>query len=403
MKHILLAAGIALSTLATAQNIQEQDVTFKYTQLPIVPINDGTMSYNVVVTMNYLSKNDDSTKAYNAKVEYWQTEVNLALDNWDAEKLKADKQYYSSMMVWETQVAAGNTTAVKPIRQPYPAPNIKARPRKPYVLTELNSSQIISGIKIEGLTQTSSSAVKVELVYEGFEKGIPQMKQSGTAPNIKYFYEAQYRHPVTIKIDVPGRGQVVNERVPGCEGFRTARTPEYKTQAEVEMYWLENQKMFWDDKQTKVPSETVAEINSYLTEKVGYPVKTRKAEIRTAKSKVHDYSDLLTAYTNFQDGVLQLQYKDKKSQAKDKLQAAITIWEKALTESNLNDKDARIDKNVTSALYVNIMEAYLWMDDFSNAEIYGNKANNMDNKYGRDAKGRMPLVQFQKDRFMANE
>lgn len=403
MKHFLLAAGVALSTLATAQNIQEQDVTFKYTQLPIVPINDGTLTYNVAVTMNYLSRNDDSTRAYNAKKELWQTEVNTALDLWDQEKLKADKQYYSSMMIWETQVAAGNTTAVKPIRQPYPAPNIKPRPRAPYLLTEINASSISSAIKIEGLTQTSSSAVKIELVYEGFEKTIPQMKQTGTAPNIKYFYEASYRHPVTVKIDVPGRGLVVNERVPGCEGFRTVRTPEYKTQAEVEMYWLENQKIFWDGIQTKAPSETVAEINSFLTEKVGYPVKSRKAEIRTVKSKEHDYTDLLTAYQSFQDGVLFLQYKDKKSQAKDKLQAAITIWEKALTESNLNDKNARIDKNVTSALYVNIMEAYLWMDDFSNSEIYGNKASNMGNKYGRDAEGRMSLVKFQKDRFMANE
>jgi hypothetical protein len=69
----------------------------------------------------------------------------------------------------------------------------------------------------------------------------------------------------------------------------------------------------------------------------------------------------------------------------------------------LNDKNARIDKNVTSALYVNLMEAYMWMDDYSNSEINGNKASNMGNKYGRDAEGRMPLVKYQKDRFVANE
>jgi len=403
MKIFLLAAGVALSSLATAQNIQEQTVTFKYTQLPIVPINDGTLSYNVVATMNYLTRNDDSTAAYNTKLQLWQAEVNTALDLWDAEKLKADKQYFSSMMVYETQINAGNTTAVMPVRPPYPAPNIKPRPRKPMVLTEINAAQIQSGIKIEGLTFKSTSAVKIELVYEGFEKGIPQMKQTGTAPNIKYYYEVSYRHPVTLKIDVPSRGQVVNERIPGCEGFRSARTPDYKTKAEVEIYWLENQKVFWDERQAKAPTETISEINNYLTEKVGYPSKSRAAEIRTVKSKEHDYTDLLTAYTSFQDGVLLLQYKDKKNQAYDKLEAATTVWEKALTESNLNDKNARVDKNVTSALYVNLMEAYMWLDDYSNAEINGNKAINMSNKYGRDAEGRMPMVKFQKDRFMANE
>lgn len=404
MKHFLLAAGMAITALASAQNIQEQDVTFKYVQLPITPINDGTLSYNLTVTMNYLSKNDDSTKNYNAKMDLWRSELGTAMDLWEQEKIKADKQYYSQLMIWETQYNAGNTTAVKPVKTPYPAPNIKPRPKAPMLLLELTPSTIMAGIKLEGLTQTTTSAVKIELIYEGFERSaIPQMKQSGTAPNIKYYYEVTYRHPVTLKIDVPGRGLVVNERVPGCDGFRSGRTAEYKTQAELQMYWLENEKIFWEERQRAAINETVAEINNYLTEKVAYPVKSRRAEIRTVKSKDFDYTDLLNAYSSFQDGALMLQYKDKKSQSKEKFQAAITIWEKALTESDINDKKARIDKFVTSAIYVNLMEAYLWMDDFANAEIYGNKAINMDNKYGRDARDRMAILKFQKERYMANE
>lgn len=402
MKHLLLVAGVAVSSLVSAQNIQEQDVTFKYTQLPITPVDEETGKYNLVVTGNYTQKNADSLAAFEARKLNWSAQLNTALDLWEADKLRLDKQYYSSMMVYETQINSGNTAAVAPVRQPYPAPNFKPRPKAPLTYIDVNAATVTAAIKIEGLTQSTSSSVKVELIYEGFERiNVPKMVQSGTAPNIKYSYELQYRMPVTVKIE-NSKGIVVNERVPGCEGYNTKRTSEYKTKAEVEMYWLENEKAFWDECQRNAVTQTTGAINSYLTEKIGYPMKSRKTEIRTAKSKDHDYTDLLTAFTNFQDGVLNLQYKDKKQAAKDKLQAAVTIWEKALTESNLNDKNARIDKNVTAALYVNLMEAYLWMDDFSNAEMNGNKAINMDNKYGRDARDRMPMVQWQKDRYNAN-
>lgn len=405
MKKLLLVGGIAISTLAGAQNIQEQDVTFKYTQLPSVPINDGTNQYMLTVSMNYLSRNDDSLKAFETRKEMWQTELNAALDIWEQDIVKADKQYYSSMMIYENQVALGNTAAVKPVKQPTPPiPFLKPRPKAPMVLTEINTAGINAGIKIEGLNMVPTADVKIELVYEGFEKGVPKLMQTGTAPNIKYYYMVSYRHPVTLKIDYPGKGLIVNERIPACEGFMSSKTPEYKTQAELEMYWMENEKVFWDDRQNKAPIETVNGINNYLNEKFGYPVKSRRCEIRTVKTnKDHDYSDFLTGYQAFQDGALMLQYKDKKKDALNNLQKAIDVWEKALTESDINDRKARIDKNVTSALYVNLMEAYLWMDDFSNAEIYGNKAIGMSNKYGRDAQDRMPLVRDMKMRYNANQ
>tara|TARA_B100000809_G_C15007138_1_gene483638 strand:+ start:436 stop:654 length:219 start_codon:yes stop_codon:yes gene_type:complete len=48
--------------------------------------------------------------------------------------------------------------------------------------------------------------------------------------------------------------------------------------------------------------------------------------------------------------------------------SGIAIWETALEESNPGDNKSRINKKITALLYVNLAEAYMWMDDFDIAE-----------------------------------
>jgi tetratricopeptide (TPR) repeat protein len=261
----------------------------------------------------------------------------------------------------------------------------------------------MQGVKIEGFTQSASSGVRMELIFEGFDRGIPKIVQSGAAPAIKYAYEITYRMPVTVKIEVPGKGQIVNEKVPSTESFRTFKTAEYKTKAELEMWWNENQSTVWDDRQKNAAAEAIPGINDYLNEKFGYPVKARSLEVYTVKSKDYDYTDYLNAYQAFQDGVMMLQYPNQLAQAQAKLQTAIDLWNNALKESNINDKKARVDKTITACTYVNLAEAYIWMNDFSNAEINANKAINIDvGKYNKDAKPKLEFIRDMRNRFSAN-
>ncbi|MFZ5552683.1 MAG: hypothetical protein ACOZCO_06180 [Bacteroidota bacterium] len=405
MKRSLLFLLGAFSVASiSAQNILDEKVTFKYTQLPLVKL-DGTKEYSVQVEANVAQRNADSTAAYEQRKIAYANQLDACMDLWEQDKKRIDKAYLAAMVQWEQQVAAGNTAAVAPVKQPYPPINCPGRPKKPFLLQEVQTSSIIAGINIQGMTQNSSAAVKITLVFEGFEKGMMKMETKGTAPAQTYFWTMQYRSPVTLKIEMPGKGLVVNERIPDLEGFRTHRTKEYKSKSEFELWWMDNEEGFWNERQSQAVMDNVSAINSYLTNKFGYPVVGRAVEVYSVKTnKDFDYSDMQNAYTAMESGLLNLAYPEKINDAQNEINKAIGIWTTVLKESNVNDKKARVDKNVTAAAYINLSEAYIWLNDFAQAEVMANKAINVGvNKYEKDGKAKIAFIRDMKTRYNANK
>ena len=69
-----------------------------------------------------------------------------------------------------------------------------------------------------------------------------------------------------------------------------------------------------------------------------------------------DYSDLLQAYNEALSGLMSISVDEES--AKTKINKAIDLWNAALKESNLTDKKARIDKDITISIYFNLLECY---------------------------------------------
>jgi hypothetical protein len=405
MKRLVLPFFALLAFSAQAQNILDEKVTFKYTQLPYVKIDGGSKQFNLEVQMNYLQKNTDSLAAYErAKTTYW-TQMDAYLDLYELEKAKVDKQHLNNMILWESQVAAGNTAATKPVKPAYPPMTTPTRPRKPFLLQEISAPSVTAAAKIEGLTMSPSATGKITLVFDGFEKGMVKQEAKGTAPNLKYEYLIQYRHPVTVKVELPGKGIVVNMRIPETEGFRAWRTKEFKSKSEFDLWWYDNESIVWEERQKQVVFENMDLINGWMTNQYGYPVATRRIEVYSVKtSKDFDYSDFQNAYTIMESALLMLAYPEQKGDANAKFREAIAIWQNALKESSTSNKKARVDKTVTAATYINLAEAYIWLSDFSNAEMMANKAINIGvNKYERDGRTLLEYARDMKKRFMANQ
>lgn len=404
MKKLLLSALMLSSLSLSAQNILDEKVTFKYTQLSLTKIDDGSKTYAVDVQMSYLQRNDDSLKAYeDAKLMYANT-LNAYLDVWEGQKKNVDRQHLTNMVIWESQVAAGNTAATQPVKPPYPAFIPPARPQPPFLLTEIQPASIIAAVNIDGMTQNSASTTKITLVFEGFEKSLTKLQTKGTAPALKYSYTLAYRHPVTVKVEVPGKGIIINQRIPETEGFRSWTSKEFKTKSELEIWWMDNDSLTWAERQQQVVFEMMPNINNYLTNNFGYPVVSRRVEVYSAKAKDADYTDVQTAYSTMESGLLMLGYPEKTAEAQSKIREAVGMWNNTLKESDINNKKARIDKWVTSAIYVNLAEAYIWLNDYANAEIAANKVLNIGiNKYERDARALLFFIKDQKQRYDANK
>lgn len=404
MKKLLLSIFLLSGLSVMSQNILDNKVTFKYTQLSWNKIHDGSKQYAIEVQMTYQQRNADSLAAFEQAKQSYNTTLGAYMDVWEQEKIKIDRQHLTNMVVYESQVAAGNTAATPPQKIPYPLFVPPARPKKPFLLSEIQANTVSSAIKIEGLTQNPSSGTKITIVFEGFEKGMTKVETKGTAPALKYELSVMYRHPITLKVEVPGKGIIINERYAGSESFYTWRSKQFNTKAELELWWMDNENIVWEERQRLVVNEITANLNAYFTNNFGYPVITRKIEVYSAKAKGIDYTDVQKAYSIMEAGLLLLAYPNKIAEAQAKFREAVALYEKILQESDLVDKKARIDKWVTACIYVNLTEAYIWLNDYSSAEITANKVINIGiNKYEKDARALLGFIKDQRTRYEANQ
>lgn len=402
MQKSLSSLLFLLPLAGISQNMQDQKVTVKYKQLPLVNINDGSFTYQVVSDMPYLQKNQDSLAWYELSKQNYIKEVESALDVWRQQQNgNGDRAYWAQMASYESQVNAGVANAVMP-QPPAKAPFVfnKPYPKPPFLLKEINASSVAAGVNIDGFRQQQDAGVKITLVWNGFERGLVKENKTGVGAAIRYKYEVLYRHRVNIKVEVPGKGLVMNESIVETDEYKKYTTGEYKTKGDFKLWWMDNEQTFWTQRQDEIVVQHMAIISAYLNDKLGYPNKQRTIEIYTVKSKDFDYGDYLQAYTAAQDGFLKVEYgASRDAEVKQKLQEAINLWNEALKGSNINDKKARIDRTVTAATYINMAQAYCWMGDYSNCELNCNKALGVDvGKYNREARPLLEFVRSQKQR-----
>ncbi len=93
-------------------------------------------------------------------------------------------------------------------------------------------------------------------------------------------------------------------------------------------------------------------------------------------TKVKDdksYTDLNTAFNESSSGLLLLQQDN--STAKAKLQKAIDLWNAALNESDISNKKARINKDITIGVYFDLLEAYYALGNVASGQSTLDKLN----------------------------
>jgi hypothetical protein len=112
--------------------------------------------------------------------------------------------------------------------------------------------------------------------------------------------------------------------------------------------------------------ENLKFINHLVNDRIGYEVTTRATSLDYVKSKNDAHADVMEAYNNATIGLKTLTTNE--TLAKQKLTAAIDAFKVILTESDIYDKKARIDKDVTTAVYFNLIECYFAMRNTVDAE-----------------------------------
>jgi len=217
-------------------------------------------------------------------------------------------------------------------------------------------------LHIDGFEKSAANAMIYTVTLQGFESTQPrivtEVKKEATRVNnvstvtdVTYYHiEFTYRHPMSFRVSNAANMEIYAASPAEFTEFKTYKAPATKTSPSTDITAM------LKSMEDKILQENLTAINHLVNDRIGFEKTERKTEIFWVKSKNESHDDIKTAYNN---AVLGFKlFGTSEEQGLLKINEAVTAWKKALEESNIDDKKARIDKDVTIALYYNLLEAY---------------------------------------------
>lgn len=376
---------LSLITFATfAQKVDKYEVEFNYIQLPNNPLPKDIVNYSSDVILSY----EEEILREKQKA---QDEFDRAMAEYPAQVEEAKLRHDEQMKHYEEEMATYNakSTGAKIIEKQLLNEDSKPRrpsdfypPSKPY-LREVrhqklaNKSLIASSyLKLEGFKSSEENALKITAILHGFESTEPELKTRQTTvynsstksstPVNYYHYETSYKHPIQLKITMPNGDVLIDETFEEFNSYTLDNTPESKGSMPGMSKDAHLAKL-----QDKIIEQNMKIINNYINDTYGFRTMSRKTTIYRIESGKMNYDDYQQAFELALPGFNML--ASNKTGAMEKLNAAITIWENALTESMPQDKKSRINGDITLLTMFNLIETLTWTNAYDKAEEYMNK------------------------------
>ncbi len=376
MKKTLLFIIISfIVSFSWGQNIDDNRISFSFTQYPLINIEEDFRTYEIRVEHGYEQSNQDSLTLLEAKKEQYArtyTEYKQRRD-------QIEIAYLKRLAEWQKRENANSTTQTPP-------PNPKPKP--PVYPTPPDYSSILNPILSSSFTDASTNQV---INIEGFKKGLGgsiltvdiqairniriTMKKSGSGAKTKYKYTCEYQLPIVVRFETPTNGVVLEETV--LQNTQSYQMKKYKSQYEFDVYWLQNKEQFYRELEAYARRRALNEVNTFLNDQLGYVVKTRSTEIYAVKRfKGYDYSDFNHAHATTVTALQKVGNDMEHESAIDDLEKALKEWQAILYESTPSDKKARVNKKVTAVVRCNIAEILFWLNRFEEVRTEVNLAEN---------------------------
>ncbi|HEY1038095.1 MAG TPA: hypothetical protein VGF30_01745, partial [Bacteroidia bacterium] len=354
---------------------------------------------------------------YNADLAAAEAEYQKAKEAQALLQKMADDKYAKDMEIWNKKPKAEQILYASqiPQRSIIPAP-LKREVPQPEI-PKTYDTQLIAGkyIKMQGFNNSNDNAAVITVSMFGFNSETPKLMEhvtqkavaatstSPAKPEIrKYYYSVNYKHMMSYKIEVPGQGTITEQFPSELDAFKEYKTADFDSAKFVAQYWETNKANVLDQLQDKAVYENLEYINGQINNKYGY-MKMSYATLLSVVDEKKDYQDYKEAYVAAENGYKVLDAN--KSEAFVELNKAIGLWEKAMKESQPHNKKARVDGDVTEITILNLIEAYIWKDDYINAKAYIDKIKTMDpSRKGKRRLERMELLyKLNKERYDANQ
>lgn len=384
---LLAGAALFLTAALPAQSIKDNDISFVYIQLPKEPLGNSFTNYQSNVVLTYAADNAVKQADYDAKMNIATEQYNKEMKMWQVQDDAAEARYQKEMEEYNKKSMVEKVADQKllnegkPVRQRPQHPYMN-RPEKPITKKDYDTRLLASSyLRLDGFNDAAENAVIITATLYGFDCIQPHLVTEqkamtryvdGKSQNYTstfYHYETSYKHPMAVKVELPGKGVIFTQVIDAFNQFTVIKTgaSENKLPANFDpIAYVQNL-------EEKVLVENLRYISDLVNNKYGFARITRKTVLNNVESKKMNYDDYQLAYDNAMAGYKILATDWNGATAKLKL--AIAGWEKALLESNPSDKKARIDAGVTMATRFNLVEAYMMIADYANADAQLEKIN----------------------------
>ena len=361
MKYFTLTLAALACLTMNAQNVQRETMSVEYISRPSEPLPAGVTTYNVEVNQTYRDQ-------FEAELEQWEIDTQLAQETYDAEM-----EAYNSKGTGAKILERALLDEKKPQL---------VLPRKPVANERLFEPGIISSkIDMQGMTRTEGGAtVTIEIQF--FEASAPEdaqqeIKDKEGNVSYKYYRTMKYRQPLRYTVQLPDGSVIVDEVLTSSEDFTTHTSNKYTTKSALNKGWNQaavNNRL----SQTSVEAGMLV-INNILNDRFCFAKKTRPMTIYHAKTKKKvDYTDLNNAALDME--MAMEKYLNNNDEAVAGIQACVKVWEAALAEADFDNKKARINRKMAGLLYLNLINAHIWLEDYDRVDVLFDEMRRVDTK-----------------------
>jgi hypothetical protein len=394
--------------MATAQNIDRNDIKFDFAQLPAKPLADKTLkNYQTKSSMAYASDVSNQKLSFEEKVKKADADYEEEVRTFDARKKEAKANHDAAMVEWRKKTLAERVILKDkaPTLEYVPAPYKKTPVPEKYQKV-FNEGLVASYVKLDGFKNSPENAVKISINLLGFEATDPEVKTKETTTSsgksISYWSEIKYKHPIGYKVELPN-GEVIFEDYPKeMAEFSTYSTSPSTSGSSLSGTTLD---ALMQRLQNEIVEKNLKMINEMVNSDYGYRRMTRETEFVMVSSKSNEYPEYKEAYDNCVEGCKGMTQDAIKAASLEKIKKAVEIWEKDMLESKPADKNARIDADVTMSTLFNLIEAQIWIGDYTRLDNNMSKLNRLDlsKKERKRYESLTIFVSEQRVRFEANK
>lgn len=386
MFKILLIPSISFFFLNAffAQNVKSEKLDYYYVKLPLNPLPKTVFNYQSAIIAAYEKENSRKKEQYEADLKAAEIQYQKELAEYSLKLKAADEKYAQDLAAWEKKPLAEKVVEKqllnennKPVKET-PSQPYKRLVEKPHLQTSYDYSALASTyLFLGGFENKPDNFIKIEVTLHGYDftrpRQLSEQKNSVSVVNgtsitkqIPYYHiEFTYRHTMTVRVIGTDGKEILLLTPQELNNYSIYKSPETPTSQTFDEEQLV--KSF----EEKILQENLIFINKLVNDKFGFIKDLRSTNLSFVKSKEDLYNDLLTAYNEGVIGFKTL-VEDPASAIK-KLEHAAEIWQNALIESDLENRKARIDKEVTTMIYFNLLETYFALKESENVDkLLGN-------------------------------